>query len=46
MRQGDQLQTSFRFLKKLNIRSKQAISTLVLIYFGRPPLAHTIKQAV
>ena len=40
MRQGDWLQASFCFSKKLYIRSKQVISTLVLIYFGRPPFEH------
>ena len=31
------------FLKKLYIRQKQVVSTLVLTFFGRPPLGHTIK---
>ena len=31
------------FLKKLYIRSKQVVSTLLLIYFGRPSLGYTIK---
>ena len=33
----------FCFFKKLHIRSKQVVSTLVLIYFGSPRLWHTIK---
>ena len=33
----------FVFLKKLYIRWKQVVCTLVLIYFGRPRLGHTIK---
>ena len=33
----------FLFFKKLYIRSEQALNNLVLIYFGRPPLGHTIK---
>ena len=32
------------FLKKLYIRSKQGVSSLVLIYFGRPRFPHTIKS--
>ena len=31
------------FLKKLHIQEKQVVCTLVLIYFGRPRLGHTIK---
>ena len=30
-------------LLKLFIRQKQMFSTLILIYFGEPPLGHTIK---
>ena len=33
----------FLFFKKLHTRSKQVISTSVLISFGRLPLEHTIK---
>ena len=33
----------FLFLKKLYTRSKQVVSTLVLIHFGRLWLGHTIK---
>ena len=40
MRLGDQFQTSFWFLEKLYIKSKQVVSTLVLSYFGRTPLGH------
>ena len=40
------METSSRlhfFEKKLLVRSKQVISTLVLIYFSRPGLGHAIK---
>ena len=30
------------FLKKTCLKSKQVLSTLVLIYIGRPPPGHTI----
>ena len=30
------------FFKELNLRLKQVVSTLVLRYFGRPPLRHAI----
>ena len=43
MRQGDYFQISFSFLKKIYIRYKQVVSTLVLTDFGRPPLIHTTK---
>ena len=43
MRQRDQIQTLFRFLKKLYIKQKQVINTLVLIYFRRSRLKHAIK---
>ena len=43
MKLRDQFQISFCFLEKLYIRSKQVISTLVLIYFGRPPPGQTMK---
>ena len=43
LRQGDLFQTSFLLLKKLYRWSKQEVSTLVLIYFVRPRLSHTIK---
>ena len=33
----------FIFLKKAYIRSKQVVSTLVLICFGRTPFWHTLK---
>ena len=41
----DQLYTSFFFFKELYIRRKRVAmaTTLVLIYFGRPSLAHAIK---
>ena len=42
MRQGDQVQASFWFLKKF--RSKQVVSTLVLIYFGRNSLGQMNKS--
>ena len=32
------------FFKRLYIRSEQVVSTLVLIYFGKPPLRITIKR--
>ena len=31
-------------MEKLCVKSKQVVSTLVLIYFGRPPIGHTIKE--
>ena len=43
LRQGDLFQTSFLLLKKLYRWSMQEVSTLVLIYFVRPRLSHTIK---
>ena len=43
MRQRDQLQTIFSFLKKLYIMYKQEVSTFVLIHFGRPCFKHAVK---
>ena len=34
----------FLIFKNAFLRLKQVVSTLVLIYFGRPPLRHTIKK--
>ena len=41
MRQRDQFQTTFRFKKAL-YKVKASGSTLGLMYFGRPPLGHTV----
>ena len=46
MRQGDQFQTSFYFLKKLDMRSKQVVCSLVSIYSDSPQLAIQEKQTV
>ena len=44
MRQGGQSQTSFLVFKDALCKLKgSAVSTLVLIYFVRPRLGHTIK---
>ena len=44
MRQGDQFQTSFYFLKRFNIWRKQVVSSLVSIYiFRQPSTCHAIK---
>ena len=44
MRQGDEFPTSFCFFKKLYIKSKQVVSKLDLIYFGRHLIGHTMKN--
>ena len=44
IRQRNQFQASFCFLKKLYVTSKQVVCTLVLIYFDSPPLEHTIEK--
>ena len=36
MRQGDQLQTSLFLFKKLDMRQKQMVCSLVSIYFDNP----------
>ena len=46
MRQWDYFQTSFYFLKKLNMRWKQVVCSLVLIYFDNPQIAIQLKQTV
>ena len=43
MRQGDYFQISFFKKRYIYIRYEQVVSTLALIYFGRPPLRHTTK---
>ena len=43
MRQGKYFQTSFCFSNKALCIKKQVISSLVLIYFGRPQLEYIIK---
>ena len=44
LRQTEQFQNSFCFLKKLQIRSKQLVCTFVLIHFHRPLAGHKIKE--
>ena len=38
MRQGDQFQTSFYFLKRLYMRKKLAVYSLVSVHFDSPQL--------
>ena len=44
MSQEDSFRISFWVLKKLYLRQKQVVCTL--LYFNSPPLEHTIKQIV
>ena len=46
MRRRDYFQTSFYFLRKLNMMQKQAVCTLVSIYFDSPQLGIQSKQTV
>ena len=43
MKQEDLFQTSFCFIEKLCMKSKQVVDTLFSICFGSPWLGHTIK---
>ena len=44
MRQGDEFQTSFCFLKKLYMRKKQVVYTLFPIYFDNLQLGILYKE--
>ena len=44
MRQGDQFQTSFYFLEKLNMRWKQVVCCLVLLYFDSLNLSYNKNE--
>ena len=46
MREGDSLQTSFCFLKKLYMRKKEMTCNLVSITFDCPQLGKQLKQKI
>ena len=46
MRQRNQFQTAFCFFKKLNIRQKQVVCSLISLYFDSPQISVQQKQTL